>query len=167
MREKIRKLNLRLSDLALYLGISRPSLYKYLELYEQNSKKEIPDNARKLFTFIAKRSTVSKEQVMMYIMTELQCNAVNFDNNPIKNYIDTVADNDLKNMFMGAVVSSDTLDSIIPYLTECIRLLTKTNLTEEEIEQVAALVLFKDRVVKNKSASANDVEKTKELLGII
>ena len=38
LRDKIRDLGLRLIDLSEYLEVSRPTMYKYIELYEQGHK---------------------------------------------------------------------------------------------------------------------------------
>ena len=34
VRDKLKSIKIRLNELAIYLNVSRPTLYKYLELYE-------------------------------------------------------------------------------------------------------------------------------------
>lgn len=68
MKEKLKNLQLRLTELAEYLGISRPTLYKYLEAYEEKKYKQVEMQTLAVFRFINKTSTISKLQVFNYIV---------------------------------------------------------------------------------------------------
>ncbi len=74
MREKLKQLNIRLTELANYLSLSRPTLYKYLEEYEKKKYKDIDIKTRKILDFIKKKTTVSKIAVMNYIINQLEDN---------------------------------------------------------------------------------------------
>ena len=52
LREKIRDLDLRISDLAEYLKISRPTLYKYIDMYEEGDRSTIDTKILNLFDYI-------------------------------------------------------------------------------------------------------------------
>ncbi len=71
MKEKLKQLNLRLTELANYLNISRPTLYKYLDEYESKNYKDIDKNTRKVFDYVKKRSTISKVAVIDFIINDL------------------------------------------------------------------------------------------------
>lgn len=71
MKEKLKKLNMRLTELADYLNLSRPTLYKYLEEYEQKKYKDIDKKTKAVFDFIKKKTTFSKIEVIDYIINEL------------------------------------------------------------------------------------------------
>jgi len=97
MREKLKKINLRLTELAHYLNISRPTLYKYLEEYESRKYKDIDKNTKRVFDFIKKTSTISKIAVIDYIINKI------FDDTPeamvnLYNAIDK--DNSLSNLLL-------------------------------------------------------------------
>jgi len=80
MREKLKMLGLKLTELSNYLGYSRPTLYKYLEDYENKKYKQINFRVRKVFDFIMKKKTLSKIEVINFILqldTEVEKN--NFD----------------------------------------------------------------------------------------
>ncbi|MFW5890999.1 MAG: hypothetical protein ACOCUI_02170 [bacterium] len=68
MKEKFKKLNLRLTELANYLDVSRPTLYKYIEEYENRRYKNIDASILDVFRFIKKKSTISKLQVINFII---------------------------------------------------------------------------------------------------
>lgn len=68
MREKLKTLGLKLTELSNYLGYSRPTLYKYLEDYENKQYKQINFRVKKVFDFIMKKRTLSKIEVINYIL---------------------------------------------------------------------------------------------------
>lgn len=68
MREKLKTLGLKLTELSNYLGYSRPTLYKYLEDYEKKQYKQINFRVKKVFDFIMKKRTLSKIEVINYIL---------------------------------------------------------------------------------------------------
>lgn len=72
MREKLKKINLRLTEFAHYLDISRPTLYKYLEEYESNKYKDIDKKTKRVFDFIKKPSTISKIAVIDFIINQIK-----------------------------------------------------------------------------------------------
>lgn len=67
MKDKLQKLNIRLTELAAFIGVSRPTLYKYLNEYETNQYKNIDHDIVLLFDYIMKSTTFSKLQVMEFI----------------------------------------------------------------------------------------------------
>ena len=72
LRDKIRDLGLRLIDLSEYLEVSRPTMYKYIELYEQGHKGEINPKVLSLFDYIEKNdSTISKNNVINFILNNI------------------------------------------------------------------------------------------------
>ncbi|BCR36670.1 hypothetical protein [Mariniplasma anaerobium] len=68
MRDKLKLLGLRLTELSDYLGFSRPTLYKYLEDYENKKYKAIDYKVKTVFDFIMKKKTLSKIEVINYII---------------------------------------------------------------------------------------------------
>ncbi len=67
MKEKLQKLKIRLTELAAFVGVSRPTLYKYIDEYETKQYKDINHDVLYLFDYIMKATTFSKLQVMEYI----------------------------------------------------------------------------------------------------
>ena len=70
MKEKLKVLDLKLTELAQYLNISRPTLYKFLQKYNENDRKNIQDEVLHLFDFINQDSVKTKRQVLKYIINE-------------------------------------------------------------------------------------------------
>ena len=58
MKEKLRELGIKTTEMSQYMRVSRPSLYKYIELYESKDYKQIPDKVLRVFKFIDRYKTV-------------------------------------------------------------------------------------------------------------
>jgi predicted transcriptional regulator len=68
MREKLKKMELRLTELSNYLDVSRPTLYKYIDDYDHRRYKNIDSMILDVFRFINKKTTISKIQVIDFII---------------------------------------------------------------------------------------------------
>jgi hypothetical protein len=68
MKEKLKGLELRLTELSHYLGISRPTLYKYIDDFDRRRYKNIDTMILDLFRFINMKTTTSKIQVINFII---------------------------------------------------------------------------------------------------
>ena len=67
MFEKLDLLNIKISELAQYLNISRPTLYKFIEFYEQN-KTLLRKQYLELFDYINNNTYLTKIDVIKYII---------------------------------------------------------------------------------------------------
>ena len=165
MREKIRELDIRLTELADYLKISRSSLYNYLEYYEAKDKKAIPADILKLFQYIDKSKTISKEMVMNYIMTHFSVIEGRSTRDDVILFLNSVEDDNFKLAFIEKLVKTEYMDSLIPYLTKCFELLEKEDLSNTDIIQLAKYVIFKNDIESNNIASADEITLTEKILG--
>ena len=68
MRAKLKALELRLTELSTYLGFSRPTLYKFLDDYENKEFKNIDFKVKIIFDYIMQKSTTSKIEVINKII---------------------------------------------------------------------------------------------------
>jgi len=165
MREKIRNMDLRLTELSGYLHISRATLYKYLDLYEDGKKRGIDPQVRKLFDYIENTPSIGKVNVINYIITNLT--EPEGDDNlttVIRRYQQNSGSSEEKIKFIRNIVETSELDGIIPYLNVCIQLLSKETLTEIEYEQLAKFTLFRDSVAGNKPVEQSKIKETKRKL---
>ena len=163
VKDKIRALNIRLTDLSEYLSISRPTTYKYLDLYEQGAKKQIPGDVLNLFNFINKPQVTSKEQVFTYIITNLKSEDRETDVGKIKRFLNEAADGD-PCVEMISIILNGSMDSLLPYIIECQKILTTDNLDDNDIRQISKFVIFKNSVVTNATVTEEEVKLTKQIL---
>ncbi|ERJ12292.1 hypothetical protein [Haloplasma contractile] len=71
MRDKLRMINLRLTELSNYLSISRPTLYKYIEDFENENYENLNPSIRKIFFYIESNDDITKKDVITYIISIL------------------------------------------------------------------------------------------------
>ncbi|WP_260847122.1 helix-turn-helix transcriptional regulator [Brachyspira hyodysenteriae] len=122
LREKIRDLDLRISDLAEYLKISRPTLYKYIDMYEEGNRSTIDTKILNLFDYIQNTKNIGSNNVIYYIMNNIVEN-INTSNTEedkrmkIKSLLKT--ENKTKEDFIYMLTEDNFFDPILDYLMKC------------------------------------------------
>ena len=71
LRNRLRELDLKITELADYLQISRPTMYKFIEYYENSEFDLINKKVLKLFNYIAEHELIGKKNVINYILNNL------------------------------------------------------------------------------------------------
>ncbi len=64
---KLNNLTIRLTELSDILKLSRPTLYKYIELYENGNHKNIINHYKEFFDFIASSNCKDRQDLYLYI----------------------------------------------------------------------------------------------------
>lgn len=141
LRDRLKEIDLRITELADYLQVSRPTMYKFIEYYEKEEFDLINKKVLKLFNYIKENELVGKKNVVNYILTnlvDLKDLGSKEENNTlsnIKKYI--VANPDSKkSRFIELISTKDIYDKLIYYLVDISCLLRKKKLTEEEKEKL-------------------------------
>ncbi|MEI0486272.1 hypothetical protein [Brachyspira intermedia] len=151
LREKIRDLDLRISDLAEYLKISRPTLYKYIDMYEEGNRSTIDTKILNLFDYIQNSKNIGSNNVIYYIMNNIVENS-NTNNTEedkrmkIKSLLKT--ENKTKEDFIYILTEDNFFDPILDYLMKCKKLSTDPDkkLSEEDYEFISPLMsLYKSQ----------------------
>lgn len=137
IKTRLKELDIKITELADYLQISRPTLYKYMESYDRGEKDEVNKKVLRLFDYIEENPLLGKKNVITYILTSL-ATLKELDASPgheslqaIRHYVSLHPD-DEKTLFMKDASSEDTWDEVIHYLMLIRPLLKKKNRTEEE-----------------------------------
>jgi hypothetical protein len=88
VRDKLREIGVRLVELATYLNISRPTIYKYLELYEAQEFGKIDKVTYDLFTYVDTTNDLSKPGLMNYLINNILPSSQVIEDN----YVSRIAD---------------------------------------------------------------------------
>ena len=149
LREKIRDLDLRISDLSEYLKISRPTLYKYIDMYEEGDRSTIDTKILNLFDYIQNSKNIGNSNVIYYIMNNILENS-NTNNGEedkrmkIKSLLKT--ENKSKEDFIYMLTEDNFFDPILDYLMKCKKLSSDNNLSDEDYEFISPLMsLYKSQ----------------------
>ncbi|MCZ9839433.1 hypothetical protein OFR22_08840 [Brachyspira hyodysenteriae] len=162
LREKIRDLDLRISDLAEYLKISRPTLYKYIDMYEEGNRSTIDTKILNLFDYIQNTKNIGSNNVIYYIMNNIVEN-INTSNTEedkrmkIKSLLKT--ENKTKEDFIYMLTEDNFFDPILDYLMKCKKLSTDPDkkLSEEDYEFISPLMsLYKSQGFRMRLSNKKD-----------
>lgn len=143
LREKLKELDIRLTDLAIFLKLSRPSIYKNIEYYELGQRDKLEPKMLKIFNFIMNEKTISKTGAISYIFEcVIKPNEQTEERkNIIANWLKK--DNPTKIDFIDRLTKSEIFDPILPYLCECEKILSsKKALSETQQQKLMPLKEF-------------------------
>lgn len=139
LRDKMKQADFRLVDLAEFLGISRPTAYKFIEFYELGQRDKLESKVLRLFEFIDKNEP-SKVQITSYIATHLIAPQTSARNELIKDLLKK--ESKAKIAFIELLAKSELYDGILEYLLVCAKLATKAKLSQAERDKLAPLLAF-------------------------
>ncbi len=151
LRDRLKSMELKITELADYLQISRPTMYKFIEYYDNAEFDLINKKVLKLFNYINEHELVGKKSVINYILTNLvDVKDVGDDDEldiikKIKKYIISNPESK-KSQFLVTCATKDTFDDVIYYLVSIQGLLNKRKLSEEEQELLKPYLEFKENI---------------------
>lgn len=140
LRDKIKATQMRLVELASYLNVSRPTLYRYLELYENKEYNEIDKKCFDLFSFIDNAKSLKRPLLMDYLINKvLPVESTGISDVEILSNVRklSLSHNDLDIKKMNAIeilASSSKFDEILDFLLAISK--TKTKITVETVKKI-------------------------------
>lgn len=136
IKDSLKKLNIKITELADYLKISRPTMYKFIELYDSNKYEDITKNVKKLFDFIKNNTLIEKRNVINYILNNLNVTK-DLTDDKVSRKIENITKyiinnpNSEKTFFIDMLIKVDFFDIVVHYLCEILPLLKKNNNNQE------------------------------------
>lgn len=147
IKDRLKELDIKITELASYLNISRPTMYKFIEMYdESDNHKEIKKQVLRLFDYINSNPYIDKSNVINYILNRISkpADLESEDNyavyRDVKKYILNNPSSE-KTQFINLIIRDSSFDMAIHYLME-ISNLSKIN--ETSLEQEEFLKPYKD-----------------------
>ena len=137
--DRLKELDIKKTELANYLDISRPTMYKFIESYDSGDYDSINKKVLKLFDYISNNKLIGKNNVINYILSniaevkELETKEeIDLFKN-VRRYMIANPDSE-KSKFLELACQKTNYDLIIHYLVEITPLLKKRKLSLEEEE---------------------------------
>lgn len=125
LREKLKDIDLRLVDLAQLLDVSRPTAYKFIELYETGQRDKIDTKIVRVFDYIC-QNDASKMQAMTFILNNIIKPNIQSDDEKEQNIANLLKkESEVKIKFIKCITEIDIFDPILSYLLECESIITK------------------------------------------
>ena len=136
---RLKELDIKKTELANYLDISRPTMYKFIESYDNGEFDTINKKVLKLFDYMTTNELIGKNNVINYILNniaevkemETKEDVELFKN--VRRYILANPESE-KSKFLDLVCQKTNYDLVIHYLVEITPLLRKRKLSAEEEE---------------------------------
>lgn len=150
LRNRLKNMDLRITELADYMQVSRPTMYKFIEYYENSSFDLINRKTLKLFNYIVENELAGKKNVINYILNNL-VELKEMGDSEEKDFIKTMKKfivsnpESKKSKFIEYCVLKNTFDDIIYYLMEIKDLLNKRKLMDDEAQ---SLKPYKEFLIK-------------------
>lgn len=139
IKERLIDLNIKITELANYFNISRPTMYKYIESFDNDDFEKIPKSIYDLFVFIKENKLIGKINVIDYVINynnQLAQQQSKINKRNVTNFLKQNEEITLLNEkaeFVVAISKKDTFDNIITFLNK-VNSLPKSDLTDEEQE---------------------------------
>lgn len=136
IKDSLKKLNIKITELADYLKISRPTMYKFIELYDSSKYEDITKNVKKLFDFIDNNTLIEKRNVINYILNNLNVTK-DLTDDKVSRKIENITKyiinnpNSEKTFFIDMLIKVDFFDIVVHYLCEILPLLKNNNNNQE------------------------------------
>lgn len=165
MKEKLRDLGIKTTELSEFMKISRPSLYKYIELYESKEYKQIPEKVLRVFKYVDKYKNLTKEQIIAFTIGEFSDTETSDKKEAVRNYLLNKGMNDPKIDLMYVLATTDSLDAVVQYLASAGKILDEGEMDDSKIYQVSRLVNLKHDIMTNTPLDEEEIKKTKSILG--
>ena len=139
LKDRLSELDIKITELANYLNLSRPTMYKFIDYYESGNHNEINKKVLKLFNYIVENPLIGKNNVISYILNNLadvkemeSKEDVNLFKD-VRKYILENPDSE-KSKFVNLCCKKGNYDIFIHYLMEISPLLKKKDLSREELK---------------------------------
>ena len=140
IRTRLKELNIKITELADYLQISRPTLYKFIMSYDDEDRAGIPSGICDLFKYIEKSELIDKRNVVNYIIQNLSDSKINSDSSEsekaletLKKYLSDSPDQD-KVAFILKYLKTTKYDEVINYLLQVDKIMRKKKLTSDDLK---------------------------------
>ena len=137
IKERLKEMDLRITELADYLHVSRPTMYKFIECYDKKQFKALSKDVLQLFNYISENDLIGKRGVIAYILSNTSANtASNEIENQVMNYLKCNPDSK-KSQFIKECVASDAFDKVIYYLADITPILKSAQPDASEMSLLA------------------------------
>ena len=126
LRDRLRELGIKIVDLANMLDISRPTLYKHIESYENDMLDNLDSSYIALFNYITQNEFINAKNVFIYITQNiLRLKERDFQGKVV------ITGNAQKDAFITLLLESNRFDDLLGYFVSCYELLQKDTLSDE------------------------------------
>lgn len=149
LQQRLKDLELKITELSEYLQISRPTLYKYIGYYDSRKFNLISKEVLALFNYIDENDLIGKKNVINYILTKMSHDNEEEDlSNPVnklKNFLISNPESK-KSRFVVECFFNEHFSEILCYFADIAPLLDKKELSPTEKEKMQPFYDLKNKI---------------------
>ena len=159
IKDRLKELDIKITELANYLSISRPTMYKFIEMYDEGNKKELTSSICDMFDYVEQNELIDKKNVINYILKNVAVisDASSEEAGSFAKYvIDKLKseNNDNKKIIIEYLAQNDDLDDLFSYLIDASNCSSKKKKTKKDDAKAQSLKriigIYKNDTKENK-----------------
>lgn len=150
LRERLKEMELRITELADYLQVSRPTMYKCIEYYDDAKYSRINKDVLALFNYIDENELAGKKNVINFILNNLVSVKETEDEysaiiGNIKNVLRANPDSK-KSKFIADCLFADEFSEIIYFLADVASVIKKKRPSACEKQRLQTYLEIKSKI---------------------
>ncbi len=136
IKDRLKELDIKISELAEYFNVTRPTIYKYISTFDEGKTEGIPQKIRDLFDYINNYPLIDKHNVISFIFKSFTNKNDNCEDQNIELINDFLRQNinSEKGQFIIKIVSSNSYDLIIHYATQISEIIDKEKISKKDLK---------------------------------
>lgn len=154
LRDRLKEMEMRITELADYLQVSRPTMYKLIECYDSAKFDCIGKDALALFNYITENELVGKKNVINYILSNIaRVSGPSAEHESstvyaVKNYLENNPDSK-KSRFISECFLNDEFNDVICYIADIAPLFKKKRLSQSDKDKLAPYKNFIEEIKRS------------------
>ncbi len=168
MREKLKEIDIRITELCDYLHFSRPTMYRFIDNYEEGRYRGVDRGVLSLFRYIDNTPNIGKKNVISYIINNITIETDGDSESPLvaaaKKYEGSKMATELKTELIRKLMTSSQLDDVANYCAECERILSKDTLDEEDYAKIGKYILFRYDIENDTKLTDKQMKQIRKLM---
>ena len=155
IKERLKDLDIKITELAGYLSISRPTMYKFIDMYDAGDKKDLSNFMCELFNYIDTNELIDKKNVINYILSKVVFTDDTSSDENVK-LIKEIGDcinldnNSSKKDVIRYLVKNDDLDELLKFIVDCSLSSKNKKITKKDESRIQALKRIQGIYTKEK-----------------
>lgn len=128
IKDRLKEIELKITELSDYFQVSRPTMYKFIDAYDNGEYLIIHQPILDLFRYIDSDSLIGKKSAIAFIIQNTVENKSLDTQSMLKNN-----DNSIKNQFIELILTKSDFDDMVEYALKIYPLINKRQLSDVEI----------------------------------
>lgn len=128
IKDRLKEIELKITELSDYFQVSRPTMYKFIDAYDNGEYLIIHQPILDLFRYIDSNSLIGKKSAIAFIIQNTVENKSLDTQSMLKNN-----DNSIKNQFIELILTKSDFDDMVEYALKIYPLINKRQLSDVEI----------------------------------